>query len=407
MPDRPAAGRRRPGSAAGARPSRPRGSRAVGRRRPGRPAAKARPVLRISADPNNLPVHQRAPRGVREQDRRPAGAPTSGPDPTTSGGPSGEGSSASALKEDEADLVLGVPAGFERALTTAPYYRSTYVFATAEGPGAWRSARSTTRRFADLKVGVQLIGDDGINTPPAHALAARGMVDNVVGFTVYGDYAEENPPARIVEAVGKGEVDVAVVWGPLAGYFARRLGLDLDAHPGRAGGRTGSGLPLAFDIGMGVRKEDKDLKRRIDEVLVRRGARRSARSSTTTGSRGSRPAPAGPGRAMRVEPLDASDSDRPHARPDPGPGRWPAAGARTGLPARAPATEAVRWTEPRRPPAGPGAARDRAGHGRRRRARWGTTTRRTPTPSRRGSGSSRRSTASAATATAAAAWARP
>ena len=82
-----------------------------------------------------------------------------------------------------------------------------------------------------------MIGDDGINTPPAHAIAARGMVDNVVGFTVYGDYAEESPPARIIEAVAKGEVDVAVVWGPLAGYFARRLGVDLALDPGRAGGR--------------------------------------------------------------------------------------------------------------------------------------------------------------------------
>ncbi len=62
-----------------------------------------------------------------------------------------------------------------------------------------------------LKVGVQMVGNDGCNTPPAHALADRGVIDNVVGYTVYGDYAEENPPARIVEGVAKREVDVTVV----------------------------------------------------------------------------------------------------------------------------------------------------------------------------------------------------
>ena len=69
---------------------------------------------------------------------------------------------------------------------------------------------------------MQLVGDDGANTPPAHALARRGIVDNVRGYTVYGDYSQPNPPARIVEAVAAATVDVAVVWGPLAGYFAAR-----------------------------------------------------------------------------------------------------------------------------------------------------------------------------------------
>ena len=54
-----------------------------------------------------------------------------------------------------------------------------------------------------MQIGVQLIGDDYANTPPAHALAERGIVANVVGYTVYGDYAQPNPPARIVDAVAQ------------------------------------------------------------------------------------------------------------------------------------------------------------------------------------------------------------
>ena len=71
-----------------------------------------------------------------------------------------------------------------------------------------------------LRIGVQVVGDDGANTPPMDAFARRGMAKNLVGYTVFGDYAQPNPPARIVEAVSRGDVDIAVVWGPLAGFFA-------------------------------------------------------------------------------------------------------------------------------------------------------------------------------------------
>src|SRR5207253_1835343 len=106
------------------------------------------------------------------------------------------------LKAGLCDVVLGVPAGFEMAATTRPYYRSTYVFVTRRGRGL------DVRSFDDaslrrLKIGVPLAGNDYANPPPAHALSRRGIVDNVVGYTLYGDYAAANPPARIVEAVAR------------------------------------------------------------------------------------------------------------------------------------------------------------------------------------------------------------
>lgn len=67
------------------------------------------------------------------------------------------------MKEDSCDVVLGVPAGFERTLTSAPYYRSSYVFAAREGRGpAIRSLDDPALRT--LRIGVQLVGDDGMNT---------------------------------------------------------------------------------------------------------------------------------------------------------------------------------------------------------------------------------------------------
>jgi quinoprotein dehydrogenase-associated probable ABC transporter substrate-binding protein len=172
------------------------------------------------------------------------------------------------LRAGACDVVLGVPRNFELALTTSPYYRSTYVFVYRKDRGL------TIRSFDDpllhqVKIGVQLIGDDYANTPPAHALASRQVIDNVVGYTVYGDYAQENPPARIITAVAAGDIDVAIVWGPLAGYFARRQAAPLEVIP-VSPPEDLSFLPFVYDISMGVRKGDEALREELEAVLERR-----------------------------------------------------------------------------------------------------------------------------------------
>jgi mxaJ protein len=132
-----------------------------------------------------------------------------------------------------------------------------------------QSAPSTIQRLRHLRIGVQLIGDDFANAPPAHALANRGIVRNVVGYPVYGDYRQSNPPARIVDAVARGDIDVGIVWGPLAGYFAQRSAVPLDLVP--VSPRVDLPyLPFVFDIAMGVRRGDTTFRARLNEILERR-----------------------------------------------------------------------------------------------------------------------------------------
>ena len=127
------------------------------------------------------------------------------------------------LRAGVCDIVLGVPHHFDLALTTRPYYRSTYVFVSRHDRGL-NIHSFDDPRLRQVKIGVQLIGDDYTNTPPpAHALASHKIIGNVVGYPIYGNYAEDSPPARIIEAVAAGDPDVAVVWGPLAGYFATNM----------------------------------------------------------------------------------------------------------------------------------------------------------------------------------------
>jgi mxaJ protein len=172
------------------------------------------------------------------------------------------------MKEGSCDLVAGVPRGFDPVLTTAPYYRSVYVLVQR----ANRAPKMTSLDdpvLPSLTIGVQMIGDDFANTPPAHALAGRGMTQNIRGYSVYGDYRQPNPPARIVEAVLRGDIDLACVWGPLAGYFAREAGGAIALTPLPAFDST-SQQPFAFDIAMGVRRGNSALRDKLNAILVRR-----------------------------------------------------------------------------------------------------------------------------------------
>jgi mxaJ protein len=170
------------------------------------------------------------------------------------------------LRAGLCDVLAGVPAGFDVTLNTHPYYRSTYVFVqrAADTPRVHSLDDPALRR---LRIGVQLVGADGVNTPPAHALTARGIVSNVRGYPVYGDYSRARPSWGALNALLENEVDVAVAWGPLAGYFARQAASPIDIVP--VAGPIDPQVPFAFDISMGVRRGDRELAAALDDVIAR------------------------------------------------------------------------------------------------------------------------------------------
>lgn len=223
--------------------------------------------LRVCADPNNLPFSNERQEGF---ENRIAALIAEDLGATVSyvWWPQRRGFIRYTLRAGKCDLVMGVPHSFELALPTRPYYRSTYVFVYRKDHGL------KIRSFEDpilrqLKIGVQLIGNDGWNTPPVHALSNRGIVGNLVGYSVFGDYSQENPPARIIDAVVAGDVDLAIVWGPLAGYFAKRAPVELEVVPVSPAIDLPF-LPFVYDISLGVRREDEALKEELEAVLERR-----------------------------------------------------------------------------------------------------------------------------------------
>ena len=152
--------------------------------------------------------------------------------------------------------------------TTRPYYRSTYMFVT-RAADKLKGLTLDDPRLRKLRIGVQLVGDDASNTPPAHALTRRGIVGNVRGYTLYGDYSRPRPAADIVRSVERGDVDVALAWGPLAGYFAAQSKVPLRLEPVTPW-MDEMQWPMQFDVSVGVRKNDPKLLKEIDRVLARR-----------------------------------------------------------------------------------------------------------------------------------------
>ncbi len=224
------------------------------------------PPLRVCADPNNMPFSNESRAGFENRIAALL-AHDMGTTVEFSWRPQMRGFVRKGLKAGACEVYIGVPVAFGPLLTTAPYYRSTYVIVyRTDSRVHVRSLDDSALRT--LKVGVHMIGDDYQNTPPAQALAARGIVGNVRGFPIIGDYSKPDPQAVILQALARGDIDVAIVWGPFAGYFAKRASVPLTIVPVTPA-RDASGQIFAFDIAMGVGSADSALARKLDTLLVR------------------------------------------------------------------------------------------------------------------------------------------
>ena len=167
------------------------------------------------------------------------------------------------LEEGRCEVMIGAPAGYDLVRTTKPYYRSTYVFVYRKDKG-FQIKTLDDPILKTVRIGVHLLGEDYSNTPPAHELAKRGIVSNVKGFDTF--YSEKNPPGTIIDAVAGGTIDVAIVWGPAAGYFVlhHQVPMAMVPVPSRKGD-----LPLAFDISMGVKRGEDALHDQVEKALDR------------------------------------------------------------------------------------------------------------------------------------------
>ena len=236
---------------------------------PAPPPARAR-GLRVCADPNNLPFSDSAGRGFENRIARLLADDLHEPLSYTWWAQR-RGFVRNTLRAERCDVVIGIIAGDDQLMTTTPYYRSTYVFVTRRSRKLHLTSLDDPRLHR-MRIGIHVIGDDYNSLPPGVALAGRGMVRNVVGYSMYGNYAQPSPPSELIAAVAQGKVDVAIAWGPLAGYYAARSRVPLDVSP-VTNPTAGYGIPFSYAIAMGVRKGDTTLLHTLErELHLRRAA---------------------------------------------------------------------------------------------------------------------------------------
>ena len=220
-------------------------------------------VLRVCADPNNLPFSNRAEQGL-ENRLAALLASDLGMKVEYVWWTQRKNFVGKSLDAGVCDAIMGVPAALDGVAVTRPYYRSIYVWL------AKRDAKPVIsslydERLGKLRIGVHVVDD--AYAPPGQLLAQNGLAANLVSFSLYGSAGEPNPPARLVEAVAHGKVDVGLAWGPLAGYFADESLAITPVEPQRFGM-----VPFAYDIAVAVRPGDEERRGKLDAAIGRQCA---------------------------------------------------------------------------------------------------------------------------------------
>ncbi len=162
------------------------------------------------------------------------------------------------------DIVMGVPVGYDQVSVTKPYYRSTYALVYAQGKGldGVRSAQDFLKLdrslLSKLRIGVH------DRSPASDWLNKHGLVDSGVPYKIMNADPQQYPGEMIEKDLASGKLDVAIVWGPIAGYFAKRVEspvlivVPLASEPG---------VRFEYQMAMGVRYGEREWKQQVETLL--------------------------------------------------------------------------------------------------------------------------------------------
>ena len=225
------------------------------------PVLAQAPALRVCGDPENLPFSNERLEGFENRIAAVVAAEL-GATPVYAWWPHQRGLVRNTIDAGTCDVIFGVPEGLDFVLWTKPYYRSSYVMAY-RGDRGYDFRSLDAPELQQLRIGVH------VNTPPEESLARRGLLDNISTYSLFFDpRGDRDRPRKLLDDLVAGTVDVAVAWGPLAGWAARTSDAPLELVPLE----DEPGVPLSFDISMGVAKGNEELKGRLEAAIDRRRA---------------------------------------------------------------------------------------------------------------------------------------
>lgn len=220
------------------------------------PEAVDHSALRVCSDPGNMPFSNVKGEGFENKIAELFAAKLDVPVHYT-WFPQATGFLRNTLRARRCDLVIGMVSGAELVLSTNPYYHSTYVMVTRKADNV-TADRLDDPALKPLKIGV-IAG-----TPPAAVVARNGLMANARPYDLMVDTRVDSPSRRMVDDLAAGKIDVALLWGPLGGYFAAQHGDALTVTPLLHEAKASR---MDYYIAMGVRPGETHWKGDIDKLI--------------------------------------------------------------------------------------------------------------------------------------------
>ena len=220
-------------------------------------------TLRVCADPNNLPFSNEKGEGfenrIAEYLAGKLGKPLA-----YAFYPGATGFLRNTLNAHLCDVILGMPQGNDLVQPTNPYYRTTYAIVTRAGDGLDGISGLDDPRLKEKGRRIGLVA----NTPPGNILAREGLMGAVKPYRLMVDTRVESPSAAMIRDLESGDIDVALLWGPIAGFYAKNAKTKLTVAPIP----ETPGARMAFRIAFGVRHADQNWKRTLNQFIAQNHA---------------------------------------------------------------------------------------------------------------------------------------
>jgi quinoprotein dehydrogenase-associated probable ABC transporter substrate-binding protein len=213
-------------------------------------------IIRVCADPDNLPYSNKSRQGFENRIIELIGAKL-GREVRYTWFPQSVGFVRNTLRLRECDLISGITTSSERVQNTNPYYYSVYTMVYRKDAGLDATIMSDPQ-LKDLKLGVVA------GTPPANIIAQLGLLGNIKPYQLFADTRRYKPARQAILDVGNGETDVAFIWGPIAAFYAGEAASELVLVPLVNEDKR---VQLSFRVSMAVRFNETEWKHTINSVL--------------------------------------------------------------------------------------------------------------------------------------------
>ena len=214
-------------------------------------------VLRVCADPNNMPFSNEKQEGF-ENKIADLYAKQLGKEVAYTWYPQATGFVRNTLGAHKCDVIIGFPQGDEIVQNTNPYYRTVYALVFKPGVGLDGVETLSDERLKGKRLGVVA------GTPPSDHLVRNGLMPRAKPYPLMVDTRVDSSARAMIDDIEAGEIDAGVLWGPMAGYFARQTTTPLQVVPLI---HEQGGPRLAYNITMGVRASDQEWKRLLNRMI--------------------------------------------------------------------------------------------------------------------------------------------